>query len=85
MSNESNRKRGSWETFKELGCGLLTIALVTLQVMAFSLATRGPSFFLKIAAILLIALVAVLVFQKARRSVITLLRRRNDLSRDLRQ
>ena len=76
MSNESNRKRGSWETFKELGCGLLTIALVTLPVMAFSLATRGPSFFLKIAAIVLILLVAYAVFHRIRHRLRTLKERR---------
>lgn len=63
-NKESSQGQGRSEALKELGCGLLTVLLVTLPLSAFSLATRGPVFFLKA---VVIAFLLLLVFLLARR------------------
>jgi succinate-acetate transporter protein len=46
---------------KELGCGLITVLVFTLPLLAFSMATRGPRFAFAMLAVLVLIVAAVAV------------------------
>ncbi len=52
-------RRRWWDALSEIGCGFLTVLLVTIPLWVFTVAARGPGFALTVMALTLAALVGV--------------------------
>ncbi len=63
MSLWRNRRwlRGA---LSEIGCGFLTIVVITLPVWVLSVATRGPGFALSVFALMVVVLISVAVLSR---------------------
>lgn len=52
------------DALSEIGCGLLTVLLITIPLWVFTVAARGPAFALAALAVLLAVLIAVAVLSR---------------------
>lgn len=48
----------------EIGCGFLTVLLITIPLWVFTVATRGPGFALTVMAVMVLALVGVALLSR---------------------
>ena len=52
-------RRWLWGAVSEIGCGLLTIMLITIPLWVFTVAARGPGFALTMLVLLFAAVIGV--------------------------